>query len=100
MLGRPIADDEQVDHIDGNTLNNRRDNLRVCTGRQNRFNQKRRSDNQTGFKGVSKTNSRYKAAIMVNQKSIYLGTFDTAPLAHEAYCEAALKYFGEFARFE
>lgn len=99
----PLEKWEQVDHIDGDGLNNRRENLRLATNAQNSANKGKASKNTTGFKGVFRTKNRpkpFRAQIKVNQKSIHLGLFDTAEQAHEAYKEAAKKYFGEFARFE
>lgn len=102
-----LASDEIVDHKDNNSLNNTRQNLRVATKSQNRRNGKRNSDNQTGFKGVSRTsaqngiwNGHYRASITVSGKSVHLGTFDTPEEAYENYCKAAILHFGEFARVE
>lgn len=91
-----------VDHIDGNGLNNRRENLRECTRTQNLGNSKRAVNNRTGFKGVMhhERHGRYYARICVNGKQTYLGNFGTADEAHEAYCMAATVHFGAFARFE
>jgi len=92
-----------VDHRDGDGLNNRRSNLRVCTSRLNIGNSRRRVDNVTGFKGVgfNPRTRRYHAHIRVDDKNHYLGgRFATAEEAHAAYCEAAQRVFGEFARFK
>lgn len=90
----------RLDHRDGNALNNRWENLRYATQAQNMQNSRRRSDNQTGFKGVSfnRARGRFQAHISINRKSRYLGLFDTAEEAHAAYCAAAKEHFGEFAR--
>ena len=85
-----------IDHKDHNTLNNRKSNIRICTTSQNTINSKRRSDNNTGFKGVSFRKGKYIARIMVDQKPIHIGSFKTALEAHEAYKEAAKKLHGEF----
>lgn len=85
----------QVDHIDGNPLNNLRSNLRLATASQNQAN--RPTSNTTGYRGVYKSNSSYKALISVDGKDIYLGTFPAASLAAQAYENAAKKYFGQFA---
>lgn len=100
MLGRPLTQDEYVDHEDRDGLNNRRKNLRLCTFSQNLQNQKRYSNNTTGYKGVSfhKIMDKYQAYINVNKKRFYLGYFDTPEEAHEAYCKAAIELHGEFAR--
>lgn len=93
-----------VDHANGNTMDNRRRNLRICTSSQNVMNSSIRKDNSTGFKGVGRK-SRLKtkpfyAKIKVDKRDVWLGYFATAEEAHKAYCEAAEKYFGEFARFK
>lgn len=90
----------QVDHRDGDGLNNRRYNIRVCTITQNRQNTRNQENTKTGFKGVCfhrPTNS-YGARIHVNHKKISLQYHPTAEAAARAYDAAALKYFGEFAR--
>lgn len=89
-----------VDHVDGNKLDNRRQNLRVCTSSQNTFNQCVRANNTSGYKGVhwKKQNKIWVAYIHKNNQRIHLGHFGTAELAAEAYNEAAIKYHGEFAR--
>jgi hypothetical protein len=87
-----------IDHIDGDGLNNRRSNLRVCTHTQNLQNSRSRA-NPFG-KGVFLGNRRgtYKAVITVNGRIIQLGHFPTIPEAKAAYDAAALEHFGEFAR--
>lgn len=102
MLGRELVKGELVDHIDTNTLNNQRENLRLATNAQNQRNKRISASNTTGYKGVSyhEHAKKYRADITVDRKLIYLGYFKTAEEAHEAYKAAAVKYHGEFARFE
>lgn len=90
----------RVDHIDGDTLNNRIANLRLATHAQNLGNSKRRKDNTSGFKGVSadRSGARWRAQIKRNGRIAHLGTFDTPEEAHAAYVAAATELFGEFAR--
>lgn len=102
LMHRLIMDtpfDMVTDHIDGNGLNNRVSNLRVCTNVENVRNAKLASHNRTGYKGVSyeKRSHRYVARIW-HFGHIQLGTFDTKEQAALAYNEAAIKYFGEYAR--
>jgi hypothetical protein len=91
-------DGMETDHINLNRLDNRRCNLRICTKSQNRKNYSKRSDNTSGFKGVTKNNRNWRAHINKDGESINLGTFKTKEMATRAYDEAARKYHGEFAR--
>lgn len=89
-----------VDHINGNTLDNRRENLRLCSNQQNQWNSRRRSDNTTGFKGVCDSRrvaNPFAARIKVQGKTRFLGMFPTAISAAKAYDAAAIEAFGEFA---
>ncbi len=96
--GEPVP--EMIDHIDHDRLNNRIENLRSATMSQNRANSFVRSDNVLGLKGVTPTKQgRFVALICRNQKSFYLGTYDTAEAASEAYKAAAANLYGEFARW-
>ncbi|WP_420796654.1 AP2 domain-containing protein [Brevibacillus agri] len=91
---------EFVDHIDGNKLNNVRSNLRLATKAGNQRNQRIRSDNTSGFRGVywCKKSGKWRAQITVNNKRIALGSYDDAASAASAYNEAALRLHGEFAK--
>ena len=92
----------QVDHKDTDRSNNRWANLRLATGSQNKANMGKRADNKSGYKGVSwySQTSRWVAQIRFEGKSKTLGYFLDPVKAHAAYCEAAARLFGEFARFE
>lgn len=93
---------EQVDHIDGNTLDNRRSNLRRASHTQNARNSvKRRSRAHTSrFKGVCwvKSQGRWRAYITVDRRRIHLGRYFDEEQAARAYDRAAVEHFGEFAR--
>ncbi|MED3832962.1 HNH endonuclease [Peribacillus frigoritolerans] len=90
----------QIDHINGNGLDNRRSNLRVVTAHENRKNSGIRSDNVSGYKGVSwdRKNSKWKVGITVSSKWIHLGRFESLTDAAKAYNDGAIKYNGEYAR--
>lgn len=92
----------QIDHKDGNKLDNRKKNLRVCTNAENCRNRNRYkgSTNISGNKGVywHKQNKKWVVMIKVNQKIYYLGSFDRKEDAVSVYNNAAKKYFGEFAK--
>lgn len=88
---------KQVDHIDGNKLNNSRLNLRIVTNQQNQFNSKLRIDNKHGLKGVHKTGNTYWSSIKLDQEIFHLGSYSSPEEAHVAYCFAAIDLFGEYA---
>lgn len=90
-----------IDHIDGNGLNNLRSNLRHATRGQNRMNTEKSCNNTTGFKGVSfyKQANKFRARITLDKKQIFLGYFETAQEAHQAYIKAAIELHGEFAKW-
>lgn len=89
-----------VDHGDGNGLNNQRYNIRACTRSQNQMNRNRTVKNSTGFKGVifRKKTNRFEANISCSGKSIHLGSFKSAQDAAIAYNKAAEKHHGQFAK--
>jgi hypothetical protein len=90
----------ETDHINGDTLDNRVSNLRVCRHSENCKNLKLSRANKTGFKGVDRhsQNGNWRAQIMVNGELIHLGCFESPSLAGEAYLNAARKLFGQFNR--
>lgn len=90
----------EVDHINGDPLDNRRNNLRLCEHRDNLRNKKMKTTNKYGFKGVRIKAGKIKpsAEIVVDGKTIHLGYFDTLVQAALAYDQAATKHFGNFAR--
>jgi hypothetical protein len=100
MLGRELLRTERVDHKDLNPLNNRRSNLRLATPAQNVVNSPTRSDNSSGYKGVTfkKDAGKWCARVSNRGKRIHLGYFDTAEDAYEAYCKAASEIYGEYLR--
>lgn len=91
---------EQADHIDGNGLNNSRDNLRIATPLQNTHNSRRPINNTSGYKGVywHKRTGKWMARININNKRKHLGLFTSPEEAAKAYDTAALELHGAFAR--
>ncbi|MDD5134381.1 MAG: HNH endonuclease [Phycisphaerae bacterium] len=95
------ADELVVDHIDGNGLNNTRENLRIVTAAQNCYNQRKcRSRRSSKYKGVSlrKRDKKWTAAIMFQGVLINLGFFAKEIDAAKAYDEAAKELFREYAK--
>jgi hypothetical protein len=103
-MGLPQKYDKEtkiiVDHINGNRLDCRKQNMRICHKEKNPINCKTYKSNTSGVKGVSwmKKLSKYQASICVNGKSIYLGVHSDINDAIAARKEAENKYFGEFNR--
>jgi hypothetical protein len=92
-----------VDHINGDTLDNRKSNLRICSKLENQYNQKKHKGNRhSKYKGVTfrkelKTKP-WEAFIYNNYKSTRIGYFKTEREAAEAYNKAALEVYGSFAK--
>lgn len=88
-----------VDHINRNSLDNRKSNLRICNKSQNAANSKIASNNTSGYRGVkwSKIGKKWMSSIRVMGKDIYLGYFFNKLDAARTYNKAAEKYFGKFA---
>ncbi len=98
ILGNPNG--LQIDHIDGNGLNNLRSNIREATAEQNAHNQRISPKNKSGFKGVSwnRRDAKWQSFIRAGGKHLGLGSFDTPEAAHAAYCDASERLHGRFGR--
>jgi hypothetical protein len=96
IMGNPKG--MHVDHINGNTLDNRKENLRIVTLQQNSWNQSKKKKGASKYKGVTKNGNRWRARIRVDDKLIHLGYFGTQEEAALEYNKAASFYYGEFAR--
>jgi len=98
ILGLGSGDPRQADHVDHNTLDNRRVNLRIASRAENCRNRRRRSDNVVGYKGVSQMGSRWRAQIWLQGTNVLIGAaFPTPEAAARAYDERARIEHGAFA---
>lgn len=90
---------QEVDHINGNPLDNRRQNLRFCTRSQNLYNKKRQKNNTSGFKGVcwDKNRNKWRMQITISNKHV-MKRFKKLKDAVVAYKQFAEIYYGVFAR--
>jgi len=90
---------KQVDHVDRNKNNNKRENLRLCEPYQNSANKENKRKSKSGYVGVrfDKRNSKWYSSITVKNKSIFLGYFNDVEFALVKRLKAEKKYFGEFA---
>ncbi len=93
-------DGEYIDHINGDRLDNRKDNLRKCSMSENLMNRGKQKNNSSGYKGVSldKSRNKWQAQIQKNGKNISLGRFYTREDAARAYDKAAVEFHQEFSR--
>lgn len=91
-----------TDHIDGDGLNNQRNNLRACSHSENVKNKGKYKNNTSGFKGVlwDKVERKWKAEIRVDKKKKYLGRFCKKEDAYMAYCKACIEYHGVFSKLK
>jgi hypothetical protein len=96
MNARP---NQQVDHRNHNTLDNRRENLRLCTHGENQHNQRPQIGCSSKYKGVSwhKARNKWVVYIHLNDQQFHLGCFADEVEAAHVYDDAAHKMFGEFA---
>jgi len=99
LLG--VSDDIEIDHINLDKADNRRQNLRYATHSENQMNRGLRKDNSSGYKGVcfDKRSKKYISYINANGKRRYLGYYDDKFSAAMAYDLAAERLHGKFAKF-
>lgn len=92
----------QIDHIDGDGLNNRRENMRIVTHQQNQQNTRISCKNTSGVKGVCWDigKNKWRAKISIGGKQKYLGLFTCIQAAAAAYAAASEKHHGKFGRLE
>ena len=90
-----------IDHIDGDKTNNRIENLRSATKSENSQNQRVRSTNKSGIKGVSfsKHHNKWVVGLCKNYKSMYFGLYDDLELAELVAVEAANKFHNQFSSY-
>lgn len=94
--------EDQIDHINGCRSDNRIINLRGASNAENSRNQRLKSSNTSGFKGVSyiSARSKWQAQIVVDGNKIHLGLFTSAESAHDAYATASAKHHKNFSRLD
>lgn len=100
LLRLKKEDKIQVDHKDGNGLNNQKNNLRICTQNENQHNSRKRYDNTSEYKGVSwhKRDKKWFAQICFQNKNLFLGYFNDKTEAALSYDKKARELFGEFSK--
>ena len=100
LMGNPVG--KEIDHRDGNFLNNQKSNLRAGTHTENMSNAKLRKDNKSGAKGVffRRETRKFRVKIGVDRKQIQGGQFDTLEEATRRYAELSEKYHKEFGRLK
>jgi hypothetical protein len=96
IMGMPS--NTEIDHADGNGLNNQISNLRLCTHIQNSRNRRKLPNLTSKYKGVSfhSQTNRWVSHIRINKKLVHLGYFKSEKNAAIAYNNAAIKHFDKF----
>ena len=99
IVGLPVGDKRVVDHRNGNQLDNRKENLRVVSQRENAQNRCKQSNNKSGVTGVSfdRDRNKWTARLKVNRSYLYLGRFEHFNDAVTARRKAEDEHFGEFS---
>ncbi len=102
VLGMERGDSRHVDHVNGNGLDNRKCNLRVCSPSQNQHNKRKQKNNKSGIKGLSwhKKTGKWRADVTINYKRVSIGVFACKLEATIALAKAREILHGEFARHE
>jgi AP2 domain-containing protein/HNH endonuclease len=102
ILGRDLTSDDMVDHRNGNSLDNRRGNLRLANQSLNNANRRKAKHSAQPYKGIRYRAhiQKWEARIWKDKKYYGLGCFETPEEAHEAYCSKAKELYGEFARYD
>ena|SRR3990167_6757128 len=90
IMGKYPIDKPEIDHLNANKLDNRRENLRFCTSGENRQNRRKYQNNKSGFLGIfwHKQGKKWMARIHQNKKPIYLGLFSNLQDAKKAVKKA------------
>jgi hypothetical protein len=102
LLHRMIVGAERgrvVDHVNGDRLDNRRSNLRMCSHAENMRNRKPHKNNTSGFPGVRRAGAKWRAEIYVDGAVVHLGLFDDANRAADVYRAASRRLHGEFSPY-
>lgn len=86
-----------IDHINGNSLDNRRENLRIATYQQNSRNRTKRKATASKYKGLCRVRNKWRVSIAYDKRRIFLGYFEEQITAAKVYDKYAVLFFGKFA---
>ena len=98
LIMKVLQAEIEVDHINGNPLDNRKDNIRCCTRQENSRNSNSGRKNKFGYKGVTVQNKNIYAQIFDGKKHIFMSGFRTIEEAALSYDKKAIELFGDFAK--
>ena len=100
IMGCIRGDKTTVDHINHNTLDNRKSNLRVCTHQENNYNSQGHRDSHSKHKGIRKHGSKWEVRLSVNKEHKFIGLTKTLDNAIRLHDLASILYHGEYAYTE